>query len=104
MCEDTHLNMNHGTWCRGLTLADNKGLHGRSIVPPPTGVGRRMKKKRKINGSESGQFNRTANEADSNNNNTDKKNIQNKQNNAQSNTHNNKTKIMICKNSQNAVK
>jgi len=44
-------------------------------------------KKAKTHGSGQGQFNRTANEANSNNNNTDKENTQNKQQNAQSNSH-----------------
>jgi len=41
----------------------------------------------KTHGSGSGQCNRTANEANSNGSSTDKENIQNKQRNAQSNSH-----------------
>jgi len=54
---------------------------------PHWGVEENGKKKAKTLGSGEGQFNRTANEAKSNDNNTDKKNIQNKQRIAQNNSH-----------------
>jgi len=60
-------------------MANNKGPHGRSIAPTPAEVGRRMERKRKkSHGLGYGQFKKTAIEANSNNKNTDKKNIQNK--------------------------
>ena len=65
-----------------LAVAGNIGPRGHSTTPPPTGVGRRMERKRqKLVGQDKGSY-RTADEVNSNNNNTDKENIQNKQRNA----------------------
>ena len=58
----------------------NKGSRGRSVAPPPDGVGRRVeRKKAKLVGRNKGSLTERANEANSDNDNTDKKNIQNKQ-------------------------
>jgi len=55
------------------------GPRGCSAAPPPTGVGRRIERKRqKRVGRDKGSSNRTANKRNSNNNNTDKENTQNK--------------------------
>jgi len=52
--------------------------HALALPPlPPLGWGGEREEKGKTRGSGWGQFNRTANEANSNNSNTDKKNIQN---------------------------
>jgi len=74
--------------CCSLAVTSNKGPHDPSIAPHPTGVGRRVEKEtQKLMGLEKGSLTETANEVNSNNSNTDKKNIQNKQRNGQSNPH-----------------
>jgi len=43
--------------CRGLSPAENKGPRGRSIAPPPAGVGRRMERKwQKLVGRDKGSL------------------------------------------------
>jgi len=58
-------------------MAGNKGPQSLSIDPPSTGVARIMERKRQNSWVGIGQFNRITNEANSNHNNTDKKNIKN---------------------------
>ena len=59
--------------CCSLDLTSKKGPHGHSIAPPHTGVGRRMETKR-----QNSCVRIRANEANSNNSNTDKRNTQKK--------------------------